>query len=311
MITRLRHLFLALTVLTILLGSAVYHQDNQLFGEVAREFRADGLSDEEYVLTLLDYVANFEVYSIAAGELPPEPGFNYSLYSTIPVNLIPPQVVLQDRLAYRGPCGARSRLLAALLNATGFEAHTIGLYDDDFRGVHTVIEVELEQGWVPVDATYGIAFFDDRGHLLTTEEVSANEAVFQEAIAQYPDYPEAYRYDHAQGFTPFYVMFTAGRVFGLWGWADSEATYDNLVNLFGQDFIDTDFGTPVFFDRPKLFLVYGPVAPLLILLVWEWWAWRRKKRLAVKTPDHAVHVDDALLSNAIERKEIHAQRKVS
>lgn len=275
----LRRWLSAFCLVALLLSAWAIHQDNLFFGEVVRQLDREGYSDEEYVLVILDYVAHLEVYSVASGQFPPNPGPNAALYSAIPINVIPPQVVLQERLAYRGLCGALSRALAALLNAAGFPARTVGVYDADYRGVHTVVEVDLGDGWVPLDTTDGVYFMAADGYLMTTAEIAAaDEAFFAETVARFRDEPPAYNYDHVQGFTPFYIAFTAGRILGFWGWEDSAQVYEDLAARFGQAFIAADLGTPLFFDQPKLLLLYVPAAFLLILLPWEGWAWRRTRR---------------------------------
>lgn len=248
-------------ILIVLLTGYTYRQDNYLFAETSDSLLVEGMSQKEEVLSLLTYVYEMEYYEISNGQRPPEKTFNYHLYSTIPVNLIPPKVALKENLVYRGPCGSKSRLLVALLEATGYDARLRALYGAGYQSLHTIVEVKLTQGWSPLDPTTGAYFLLENGALATTQQVSENEELFQHNIAKFPGYPQLYRYDRVMSFTPFYIIFTGGRVAGLWEFEDSGEVHRDMASIFSAKIIDFQMGTPLLFERPELL----PAASFTIL----------------------------------------------
>lgn len=102
-----------------------------------------------------------------------------------------------DTLNYRQlleVCGSATNAFLNLARSSGVESRRLLLLNPDRTAKHVVAEVNLDDHWVIVDATYRALMKDSHGNLLTRQDLQ-DPKIFQEAISQIPGYIPAYSYE--------------------------------------------------------------------------------------------------------------------
>jgi hypothetical protein len=102
-----------------------------------------------------------------------------------------------DTLNYRQlleVCGSATNAFLNLARSSGVESRRLLLLNPDRTAKHVVAEVNLDDRWVIVDATYRVLMKDAHGNLLTRKDLQ-DPIIFQEAISQIPGYIPSYSYE--------------------------------------------------------------------------------------------------------------------
>jgi Transglutaminase-like superfamily len=102
-----------------------------------------------------------------------------------------------DTLNYRQlleVCGSATNAFLNLARSSGVESRRLLLLNPDRTAKHVVAEVNLDDRWVIVDATYRVLMKDAHGNLLTRKDLQ-DPIIFQEAISQIPGYIPTYSYE--------------------------------------------------------------------------------------------------------------------
>jgi transglutaminase-like putative cysteine protease len=179
-------------------------------------------------------------------------------YAALPFNLIPASDVLRYGFAFGGPCGAKSRLLVALLRSQGYSARLTGLSTADFVPLHTLVEVQLEGEWVPLDPTYNVYFEGPEGHLAATHEVASRPDVFERGGRRAHDYPiETYTYVNVSRLSVFYVIQRSLRAISLASNEGSPELYSRLNRVVPDSVLQYDLGLPYLYEEPELLAASG------------------------------------------------------
>ena len=266
-------------------------RDGQRFEALAERVLPDGGSDRERVLAALAFSSGIETVDVRLADpatldtLDDGARRRALLYRRLPLNLIPPGVVLRDHLSYSGPCGAKSKLLIALLDAADYEARLNGLNMDDFTPQHSIVEVRLDGVWIPLDPTFGLRFEDADGELASTAEVAADRELFLANVERYErdsgrSYPEErYVYTNVSAMSVFYVVFTVMRKTGLVELEDAGELYVSLDRFLPASWLRLDLGAPFVYERPELLFLCAALAMALLCAVL---LWRRSR--AVESP---------------------------
>lgn len=220
---------------------------------------SEGMDDRDRVLALLTSVSRRSVVRLR----PPDEGALSAMsaadrglarfYAGLPFNLVPAVDVLERGFVYSGPCGAKSRLLVAMLRSQGYAARVTGLSRPDFTPLHTIVEVRLQDGWVPLDPTYGVHFENEDGTLATTPEVTASREIFRLGIASAPSYPQdLYTYDNVSSLSVFYVVQRVLRALGLATNEGAPRLHARLSAVLPQRVLEYDLGVPAPYEQPEL-----------------------------------------------------------
>lgn len=97
---------------------------------------------------------------------------------------------------YRGGCGSHTRVVVAMLQASGMQARPLLLTTAEGRSLHTVVQTNIEGRWVVSDALFGIVFRTSAGRLATAEDVAADTSRFWAQVRDIPLYDHKYVYEH-------------------------------------------------------------------------------------------------------------------
>ncbi len=126
-------------------------------------------------------------------------GWTGAFYGALPFNLIPPGVVLRHGISYTGPCGAKSKLLLALLRSAGIRGRELNLIGEDGVPYHTLVEATIDGTDTPLDPTFGLHFVDAQGRFIRTREIKYRYDRYRDYIAErFPSYPlDRYTYANA------------------------------------------------------------------------------------------------------------------
>lgn len=184
----------------------VYCQN--LMTATARRLVEGKQGDKAKILSCLDFVSDLDTAGIAnkrraiRGTLARK--LWASFYSIPPVNLIPPDIVLNHHLAFRGPCGSKSKLLVALLRPLGYPCWLLNLKS------HTLVEVRVGNVTTPLDPTYNLYFTTREGGFVDTATVAANPDMLVKANEtlkiKYPTDDPSYSYNSIWRLNMFFYL---------------------------------------------------------------------------------------------------------
>jgi hypothetical protein len=98
---------------------------------------------------------------------------------------------------YRGGCGSTSRVVMALLEASGIKSRSLVLLDENDNRTHAVVNAFISDNWVVADPLYGLVFTSPSGGLLTAEQLKRDRALFLTNARRNPSYPHTvFTYDN-------------------------------------------------------------------------------------------------------------------
>ncbi len=177
-------------------------RDNIHINQCASKIVSLSTTDAETAFLMLRFVTDLTTSAVGlAGfyENLTKHGWTGAFYGALPFNLIPPSVVLRHGIAYTGPCGAKSKLLLALLRAAGIKARELNLIGEDGVPYHTLVEATIKGTDTPLDPTFGLHFADAKGQFIRTMEIKYNYDSYRDYIAKrFPTYPlDRYTYANA------------------------------------------------------------------------------------------------------------------
>ena len=95
---------------------------------------------------------------------------------------------------YRGACDSHSRVVLAMLRASGVPSRPLEHQDRAGRSIHTVVEARIAGRWVVADPLYGIVFRRRDGSLATASDLRQDRALFLSQVEHVRGY-DVQRYD--------------------------------------------------------------------------------------------------------------------
>jgi len=248
---RLRTLPMLLTILamgTAAVSYTSYRADNRFFSHLGEVVLQDGTvrNGKEACLRFLDFSSNIPVLAEPPGQRVPWWVFLYYRLNPFKPD---PRSVLQYGTDTRGPCGSRSRVLAALLEARDIPVRLTSLHSQG-EAVHTIAEAKCEAAWAVLDPTYNLFFQDSNGGLMSAADVRDRPELFRKAtekkrgtaVCSHHFYPETYTYDDVYPFNWDAVPFLLP---GLKAVLDKALPDHRIQGLFRY---------PSSYRRPKLFV---------------------------------------------------------
>jgi len=149
----------------------------------------------------------------------------------------------------RGPCGSRSRVLAALLESRDIPVRLTALHVGE-RAVHTVVEAKCSQKWVILDPTYNLFFRSMSGELMSKEEIKAHPEIFWKTadkkqgtgVPYHTEYPtDTYTFEEVYPFNWEAIPFLLPLLKKC------------LNTFFAHNSLSQWFHWPESYRRPKLF----------------------------------------------------------
>lgn len=93
----------------------------------------------------------------------------------------------------RGGCGSYAHVLARLLNRAGIDVRIAQMRCGDSQACHILVEANLDERWIVLDAGYDLAFRNPDGSLATFSEVQGNWTHFSTQVPE--EYDMSFRYD--------------------------------------------------------------------------------------------------------------------
>lgn len=261
-----------LLLCTAVLAYASYRADNRFFRNLGDLVLAGSpAGGPEACLKLLAFSSSISVAStLPGGKLTTGVQLYYRLSPLKP----DPRTVLRHGTDPRGPCGSRSRVLAALLRSQGIPARLTALHAEG-KAVHTIVEARCGGEWVPLDPTYNLYFEDDKGALLSVSRVREDPVVFRRAVAgrqsthvpYRADYPaDEYTYDDVYPFNWEAVPVLLPIVERVLG------------RLVAPDRLHRLVRWPDAYHRPKLFLAQAAIGAWALLFILRLYLVRRTTR---------------------------------
>ena len=91
-----------------------------------------------------------------------------------------------------GACASYTQVLGKALQTAGFPIRKVGLAKDGLRGIHHVLETQIDGRWVLMDALSNLAFRRPDGRLASAAEVHADWEHYRQQTP--PDYNPTYDY---------------------------------------------------------------------------------------------------------------------
>ena len=159
--------------------------------DTARRIRGDRVLTPEQLLVRFTDFACANLGNPAFAQLSPPVRLYYLLNPMHPG----PGDVLRWGSDYRGGCGSHTRVVIALLRASGVESRPLFLLNDRGKVIHTVVHAHIEGRWVVSDPYFGIVFRRRDGTLATVEDIAADERRFREQVDRARGYVLTYDYD--------------------------------------------------------------------------------------------------------------------
>lgn len=248
-----------------------YRADNRFFRELSQTILLDAAAEDrrDVCLALLDFSSGIApVTTPPDRDIPVWAGLYYRFFPFKP----DPRTVLRYGTDSRGPCGSRSRVLAALLESQEIPVRLTALHGPQREALHTVVEADCGDGWSVLDPTYNLSFPDEQQRLLSAEQVRGREDVFQRAtkgargtaVPYHSSYPrEEYNYRDVYPFNWEAVPGVLPAIRSLLALGFPEKDLDRLV------------AWPPSYRRPKRFLA-EILAGLALLCLTAWGFARRR-----------------------------------
>jgi hypothetical protein len=171
-----------------------------------------------------------------------------------------------------GPCESKSRLLRTLLHLRGISSDRVLLRDENLKVVHTVTEVELEDGSrMIVDPLYGLYFPRAGGGFYALEDLRRDPAIacrrIEEVLAQEP--PPAPPYDRRLADYCPDLAATYAHPLTTIAWKPNSAlrrvALDIVSRVMGSDWLENT-PRPYFMERPRLMLLALVLGADLVLI---------------------------------------------
>ncbi|MBF0188758.1 MAG: transglutaminase domain-containing protein [Magnetococcales bacterium] len=260
-----------------------WHVHNQILIKESAERLIDGVDqEEEKILALLEGAFSVDATNIkgvawsSLAHLHGERWFWARFYRLWPINLISPAVVLEHRLAFRGPCGAKSKLMVSLLHASGFQARLTRLNAVDHTPLHSVVEVWFEGRWIALDVAYGMAFRDRSGRLIGAEAMAFKQDLLAWNAAQlrkntgrwYPS--DLFVYENVSAMPLFYLLLKGGEALGVTHRTEAPQFREVLSNWIPEGVLAYDPGFPFFYENPDWIFLFL----IMFCLAISGWRWR-------------------------------------
>lgn len=176
-----------------LVALSSYYSDKRFFVSIAAEImNGQSLTGLERLERFVEYAHNLPRPTY--DELKPPLVRFYYKYN--PFHPSAQDVVLHG-CDYRGGCGSSSRVVMALLDASGIESRSLILRDSAGRRVHAVVNAKIAGRWAVADPLYGLVFTRPSGEIVTAEELRKDQALFLANTERNPSYPSAvFTYDN-------------------------------------------------------------------------------------------------------------------
>jgi hypothetical protein len=147
-------------------------------------------TDKGKILAILAYVQKINAMPVESLTLNDfrsmsiDKAFWALFYRLSPKNIIPPDVVIDYKLGYTGPCGAQSRLFCSMVKSIDYECRLISMPS------HTLTEVKINGIWTPFGPTFGTFFEDENGSFVPTDMVRNDTQFFSQVVLKCnPNYP--------------------------------------------------------------------------------------------------------------------------
>ncbi|HZC66095.1 MAG TPA: transglutaminase domain-containing protein [Candidatus Dormibacteraeota bacterium] len=176
----------------------------------------------------------------------------------------------EDTLNYRqllSVCGTATNAFLNLARSAGLQGRRLLLLDSDRTAKHVVAEVLLDNRWVIIDPTYRVIMRDERGQMLTRQELK-DPQIFARAISAIPGYPSSYDYSSYA-----HVRIARLPMQGLGLRRALEWAYPGW---------DEAFDWSLLLERESFFvLVISGIGTLLFLLLRAFLGWYADRRLKI------------------------------
>ncbi len=176
-----------------------------------------------------------------------------------------PGDVLRWGCDYRGGCGSHTRVVVAMLQASGIASRPLLLLDPGGTPIHTVVQARIGDRWVVADPSFGIVYHRRDGRLATAQEIAADTAWFHAQTAHAEGYNPAYDYDHvtAMNWRKVPVILPA--------------IHDVSVALLGAGPVN-DFARPAIWMWPRAILAAAFATLAALAGAAAWWSRRAAER---------------------------------
>jgi hypothetical protein len=176
---------LLLAVALDLVAATTYFADKRFFVAVAADImNEDRLTGRERLERFVDF-AHKQLERPTYEELPP---LTRLYYRFNPFHPSARDVVMRG-CDYRGGCGSSSRVVMALLDASGIKSRSLILLDEDGNRIHAVVNARIGNTWAVADPLYGIVFKSQSGRLVTAEQLKRNPILFNINVLENEAYP--------------------------------------------------------------------------------------------------------------------------
>ena len=239
--------FLSLTL--AFLSYTSYQVDNRFFSSLA-EISLEGTpvhNKQNLCLQLLDFSSKIPISTcLPASQIPSWVRLYYKFSPFKP----DPRSVVRYGTDHRGPCGSRSRVLAALLESQEIPVRLTALHAEG-EAVHTIVEAKCGPKWVVLDPTYNLFFLDRNGGLMSVEEIQKKPDLFRETAKDkrgtgvcFPSYYPIDDYTYEDVYPFNWNAF--GHVLPM-----IKGTLDKVIPMEENKSL---FHWPYSYRRPKLFL---------------------------------------------------------
>jgi hypothetical protein len=98
-----------------------------------------------------------------------------------------------DLMTTRGACGSYSQVLARILKTYHIPVRIAQMKAGGYFGAHNVIEAQIGNDWVLLDATYNLCFHRPDSKLASFNDIRGNWTYYSKQVP--PDYNPIYRYE--------------------------------------------------------------------------------------------------------------------
>ena len=176
-----------------LIAACSYFADKRFFVVVADDImKGEHLTGQERLQRFVDYAYN-NLERPTYDELKP---LTRLYYRFNPFHPSARDVVMRG-CDYRGGCGSSSRVVMALLDASGIKSRSLILRDQNDVRTHAVVNAFINDNWVVADPLYGIVFTSPSGGIVTAEQLRRDRALFLANAERNPSYPQlVFTYDN-------------------------------------------------------------------------------------------------------------------
>ncbi len=164
----------------------MWSHEDALFDQIVNKVITEEMDQREKALTLLGTTHDLLSYRNTLFQYQPHLGLKDKFFRSSDSHL----------MDSKGACGSHAQVLARLLQRANIPVRIAQMQDVDGQTCHVLVEAEIQERYVALDALYNLSFENDENQLMSFEEVGAAWNEISSTLP--PDYDSSYNYQQVR-----------------------------------------------------------------------------------------------------------------